>query len=127
MAGGTVPADCRLAFITGSAVRDCVAPYLPDGGPSGWPGGYCSNDGCTSFVNCPGTLGSCGADGFCYQSCVPGGLGQGNCRPGYVCSDELTVDGGTFALCVPDCRNPGFAGCGLISPGSTCNALGSCQ
>jgi hypothetical protein len=119
----TVDADCKEAFL-GGAARDCVPPYRPDGGPSGWPGGYCSNAGCISYLDCPGTTGSCGADGYCYNTCFPANLGQGNCRPGYVCSNDLTVDGGTFALCVPDCRNPGFAGCG---PGGTCTPLGYCR
>ncbi|MBL8922805.1 MAG: hypothetical protein JNJ54_28405 [Myxococcaceae bacterium] len=118
----TFNADCKEALL-GGATRECVPPYRPDGGPSGWPGGYCSNSGCDSFLDCPGTTGSCGIDGYCYNTCFPANLGQGNCRPGYVCSDDLTVDGGTFALCVPDCRNPGYAGCG---PGRTCSPLGSC-
>jgi hypothetical protein len=116
----TFDGDCRLALVSGGATRDCVPPYLPDGGFSGWLGGYCSNDGCSSFLNCPGTTASCGSDGFCYQGCVPSGAGQGNCRAGYVCDDDLTVDGGTFALCIPDCR---LAGCEV----GTCNALGYCQ
>jgi hypothetical protein len=116
----TFDGDCRLALVSGGATRDCVPPYLPDGGFSGWLGGYCSNDGCSSFLNCPGATASCGSDGFCYQGCVPSGAGQGNCRAGYVCDDDLTVDGGTFALCIPDCR---LAGCEV----GTCNALGYCQ
>ncbi len=116
-------ADCKEAIL-GGATRECVPPYRPDGGASGWPGGYCSNAGCDSFVDCPGTTGSCGRDGFCYSTCVGANLGQSNCRPGYVCSDALTVDGGTFALCVPDCRNPGYAGCGS---GRTCGLLGYCN
>lgn len=118
-----VNADCKEAIL-GGATRECVPPYRADGGASGWPGGYCSNAGCDSFVDCPGTTGSCGRDGFCYATCLAVGLGQSNCRPGYVCSDALTVDGGTFALCIPDCRNPGFAGCG---PGRTCGLLGYCN
>lgn len=116
-------ADCKEAIL-GGATRECVPPYRADGGASGWPGGYCSNTGCDSFVDCPGTTGSCGRDGNCYATCLIANLGQSNCRPGYVCSDALTVDGGTFALCVPDCRNPGYAGCGA---GRSCNPLGYCN
>lgn len=118
-----VNADCKEAIL-GGATRECVPPYRADGGASGWPGGYCSNAGCDSFVDCPGTTGSCGRDGFCYATCLAVNIGQSNCRPGYVCSDALTVDGGTFALCIPDCRNPGYAGCG---PGRTCSLLGYCN
>ncbi|MDP3231755.1 MAG: hypothetical protein Q8N26_03180 [Myxococcales bacterium] len=119
----TVSADCKVAFL-GGAARECVGPYNPDGGPSGWPGGYCSNSGCDSFLDCPGATGSCSNDGFCYNTCFPANAGQGNCRPGYVCSDAQTVDGGTFPLCLPDCRNPGSRWCG---PTGTCGALGYCQ
>lgn len=116
----TFDGDCRLAFISGSATRECVPPYRADGGPSGWLGGYCSNAGCGSFINCPGSTASCGSDGFCYRGCLVAGSGQDTCRAGYVCADELTVDGGTFPLCIPDCR---VAGCRL----GTCGLLGYCQ
>lgn len=118
-----VNADCKEAIL-GGATRECVPPYRADGGASGWPGGYCSNSGCDSFVDCPGTTGSCGRDGNCYATCLGANLGQSTCRPGYVCSDTFTVDGGTFALCIPDCRNAGHAGCGI---GRSCNPLGYCN
>jgi hypothetical protein len=120
----SVSADCKVAILSAGTTRDCVPPYRPDGGSSGWPGGYCSNIGCTSYLQCPGTNASCGDDDACYVTCLIAG-GQSNCRPGYICSYQLVRDGGTFPLCQPDCRNAGSTYCGAFG---TCSPTsGECR
>lgn len=130
--------------ITGAACSDdmncrppdtgaCIKATLPDGGPTGYPGGSCISE-CTmsgSDSYC-GVGGSCGLYldedltidprgvfiyGLCTQDCDAGVgvVGQGNCRTGYTCS------GGS---CRPRCDNAGAA----CPQGATCNTTtGACQ
>ncbi len=111
----------------------CWNQTLPDGGPSGYPGGSCSADcshGTLSVQNFCGDGGVCLLYGFsdqygplllglCERRCTP--PGQSTCRTGYVC-EPLNTPGTGF--CTPRCDNPG-ASC---PQGQTCNtSTGLCQ
>lgn len=113
----------------------CIQATLPDGGPSGYPGGactadcshsyeadFCGNTGyCTNAVYStpegPLVLWSC--ERFCDPSLVDPG-----CRPEYYCVQTV---GGLFpeGYCAPRCTNPGVT-CPPSAP--TCNtSTGACQ
>ncbi len=119
----------------------CFKASLPDGGTSGFPGGYCSAQ-CTEDSHCgPGAICTSflAADGstvsFCQKECPSPGSGQGNCRTGYACAgfEFRNPDGGSpvpspSGICQPHCSNPGTV-CAPRANGAAgaCNATtGEC-
>lgn len=102
----------------------CVPQTLPDGGLSGYTGGYCSAD-CTDFGqaicgNGSTCVGFSDAAAYCYASCPAPWAGQSTCRQGYVCSGLVQADGGAApsGFCDTSCKVAGAA-CGA---GSYCDA-----
>ncbi len=132
---GNAGGACTTTAQCGSANNFfCIAAALPDGGPSGYPGGQCVGDcslrldpaWCGDGGACLPYLGPSDTRGQrivweCSQGCNPAATAPNTCRPGYVC-DVYNTTAGT---CVPDCRN-NFAGwCGT---NSTCDATtGRCK
>lgn len=121
-------ADCQADG--GWEPGGCILPTEADGGPSGFPDGYCTAD--CSIVDC-GDTAMCinfGDDGtgnnllLCTDRCPNGGNGQDDCRPGYVCQSFIFPDGGvsTDGICWQSCKSPG-AECAQ----GTCNAQGYCE
>jgi len=110
----TRPADCAPTPVAGAP--ECFP------GAFGWPGGYCTNEGCNpSLDNCPGD-GVCelGMDGgsVCLDACDPGAP---DCRPGYTCFDASVVLGGASRhYCLPLCTDDGDCG-----PGEVCDNMGT--
>lgn len=119
------PEDCQSG--------QCIQELTEDGVPTGWIGGYCvgncilpSGYNTSSFFSGDALpQGTCAGDavcipaggamsrgdlGTCYDQCT----GDGDCRPGYGCLQQIQLGGGGSAnysngLCVPeDC---GSAGC----------------
>lgn len=82
----------------------CLSATLPDGGATGFTGGYCSAY-CISDAHCASDGGAFCAgiqpdstqqSAWCIQACTGPGMGQGSCRAGYVCRgyDTFLSDGG---------------------------------
>jgi hypothetical protein len=106
-------------------VGSCISAIYPDGGSTGWTGGYC-NPACASDGTCPAStcipiFGST----YCVGNCTGVGTGRGSCRVGYVCEGITFNDGGAapWGVCFPDCHNAGNSCTG----GTTCTTLGYCQ
>ncbi|MDP1826888.1 MAG: hypothetical protein Q8L48_26685 [Archangium sp.] len=116
----TVDMDCS---IPAGAIADCFPPTLPDAGPSGFTGGYCTRFGCTVDGEC-GTNGACfgigGTNTACFQTCPSSDGGQTTCRPGYVCNSFGLADGGQSldGLCDRACNAVGAPAC---PTGQVCN------
>jgi hypothetical protein len=115
--------DCMVnasLFNAGS----CIQNTETDGGPSGWPGGYCAPI-CFSG-SCPGN-GLCLSNGYCYEPCNAPGTGRSTCRQGYVCGYQTGEDGGTLVgqpgVCEPNCHNAGRT----CDTGTHCSSVGYCQ
>jgi hypothetical protein len=92
----TTQLDC---LVPSSTIADCLPGTLPDGGPTPFPGGYCSRLGCGSDEECaPDAGGIClgisASESACFQSCPSSDAGQGPCRTGYVCTAYMVADGG---------------------------------
>lgn len=109
---------------------------LPDGGPAGFPGGFCSAS-CTMAIDdawCGGDAGLCTGyvqawpDGpevhrVCERKCNPQ-LGSAECRPEYYCVRLYQYWYPTLGRCVARCTYPGV-NCPTYQ---TCNATtGECQ
>jgi hypothetical protein len=127
----TTDRECGAAPFFG-----CNTAELPDGGPTGFPGGQCTGN-CSLTINdnwC-GDAGVCLPGLFlvdnlgplvqwtCSQSCKPGVAGA--CRTGYVCEPFNA----TFASCSPDCRNNAATWCAETHGStSTCDSTtGLCK
>jgi hypothetical protein len=101
----------------------CFPESLPDGGPTGFTGGYCFTD-CTDFGDA-----ICGANAvclgignntdWCFSKCTTPGAGQGSCRNGYVCQGTRYTDGGPG----PD----SYCDTSCFAPGNGCNATAYCD
>lgn len=119
--------DCQ---VPAGAIADCIPPTLPDGGPSGVPDGECTRFDCMADSDCgPADAGNqCfglqAGGSACFKGCAQSGVGQSNCRVGYVCQAYTQADGGPSAdgVCSPSCAVPG-GGCSQ----GTCNSMGYCQ
>ncbi len=122
----TTRAEC---VTPAGSVADCFSATLPDGGPTAYPGGYCSRVGCSLDEECaPDGSAVCLArpsDTACVRRCAIPGSGQNSCRPGYVCrpyqlgTGEVATDG----YCGPRCDAPGE----LCPTGQSCDvATGAC-
>jgi hypothetical protein len=106
----------------------CIPGTLLDGGPSGFPGGFCIAD-CTQAAanNIPNYCGSAGAcldtgnGSICVAPCTSPMAGQSNCRANYVCTNGGVPGGPGF--CESSCANPGN---GCPDNTFTCNAMGYC-
>jgi len=105
----------------------CIPATLTDGGPTGFPGGFCLAD-CTaasanSIPNYCGDAGIClntGNFSVCEPSCASPMTGRSTCRANYVCTNGGISGGPGF--CESNCANPGN-GC---PTGFTCSAMGYC-
>lgn len=124
--GAPCTTDPECAVPTG-AIADCIKPTTVDGGPSGFPEGYCSRLGCGADSECAADgggicLGLSATETACYQLCATGGGGQSTCRTGYICRSYVQADAGLSVegFCVPRCDSPG-ASC---PTGSTCDPAG---
>lgn len=122
----SVDQDCRVP--PGSNAT-CMQSTLPDGGPSGNAGGYCSRLDCSSHSDCSSDGGAAcfyvGEDlTMCIRMCSqPHTL---TCRSGYACDGFLLADGGASLMggCFPACNAPGVGPC---PAGKTCNtSTGTC-
>jgi hypothetical protein len=114
--------DCRGGNDPFFGQGTCIVPTTPDGGSSGWPGGYCSPS--CYFLACP-SGGLC-VSSYCYESCPQPGGGRSTCRQGYVCTQNTDADGGVIAgpgFCQPDCHDQGD----MCINGTQCNAQGYCK
>jgi hypothetical protein len=119
----------------------CIKEQLPDGGPSGFIGGYCEGD-CTLAVDdsfcgpggtCLPTLGPTDGRGptvawVCQGKCafpVPDGGSSAMYDAGVVCRDQYVCNqfnNATFGTCDPNCNNAGAA-CAQ----GVCGDAGSCN
>jgi hypothetical protein len=122
--GVGIPCTATTQCTTGAS-PGCLPQVLPDGGQSGFPGGWCSS-GCNTDADCGpgGVCLSTGQQNLCFAACTGVRQAGNSCRSGYIC-DELTyVDGGaitTFGFCLPNCNtSPGFCT-------SVCTAGGWCM
>lgn len=124
-----VSADCSVP--TG-AIADCFPPTLPDGGASGFTGGYCTRFQCEGDSDC-GTDGGSQCFGIgasntaCFRGCPASDGGQSTCRAGFVCAAYGLADGGQSidGICDRACNAVGAPAC---PTGRTCNAgTGYCQ
>ncbi len=121
--------DCK---VPAGAIADCFPPALPDGGPSGFTGGYCTRFECNLDSDCSTDGGSAcfsigGMNTACFRNCPSSDGGQTTCRPGYVCEPFGLGDGGQSltGLCDRACNAVGSPAC---PTGRTCNATtGYCQ
>jgi serine protease len=119
----TADTDCATDDTFFATSGTCQLATNPDGGPSGYPGGYCTST--CQLGSCPGN-GICLTTG-CAELCTAPGTGRASCRAGYVCDTLYYIaDGGLVpgeGACEPDCRNAGAA----CPAGTQCNTLGTCQ
>jgi hypothetical protein len=102
----------------------CFPEQLPDGGATGFTGGYCFTD-CSDFADaiCGANavcLGINSTTAWCFSRCSTPGAGQGSCRNGYVCQGTRFNDGGVApdSYCDTSCLATGN-GC---TAGSHCDA-----
>ncbi|MBX5483378.1 MAG: hypothetical protein IRZ16_16275 [Myxococcaceae bacterium] len=118
------------SFLAGA----CFTQFDPDTGDNtGWLGGSCTAECSADPASMCGTTGIClgfqsqAGDQFalCMDRCSSPGVGQSDCRPGYVCEMYALADGGTApdGYCWPNCNNvAGFCG-----TAKTCTTSGYCQ
>jgi hypothetical protein len=106
--------------------RRLLPPTLPDGGASGFTGGYCTRFDCSVDSDCSPDGGaacfSLGANNTaCFQTCPSSDGGQTTCRPGFVCNSFGLGDGGQSltGLCDRACNAVGAPAC---PTGRVCNA-----
>jgi hypothetical protein len=101
---------------------NCISEFTADGGPSGYPGGYCSSVCLSLIFDCPDAPQGLCRGTNCVGRCSGAGTGRGTCRQGYVCAVLTTGDPGGY--CTPNCNNAG-RNCGTGQ--TTCRANGYCQ
>ncbi len=135
-AGTPPPVDAGVGRAVGAACTadsQCQPPgnafCLPPtfaGFNTGYLGGYCSRD-CSATSACPAgslciseSLGPGGTFMTCKTICSTPGLGQGTCRPNYVCQPNAAGAG----WCGPRCNNSSVP----CPNGTMCNnSTGYCQ
>jgi hypothetical protein len=129
--GGACTVDMECSIPTG-AIADCLPPTLPDGGPSGYTGGYCTRFDCSADTDCsPDGGAQCFGIGgnatACFQTCASSDAGQSTCRSGFVCEPYTLADGGLSqdGVCDRACNAVGAPAC---PTGRTCNmTTGYCE
>jgi hypothetical protein len=116
--------DC-MASSSFLNIGSCIMDTETDGGPSGWPGGYCAPN--CQVGSCPGNGVCMPYNQYCYEPCPAPGTGRSTCRQGYVCDYQTGEDGGMLSgqsgICWANCHNAGRT----CTNGTHCSTLGYCQ
>jgi hypothetical protein len=134
--GGPCASSTQCAFPPTNGY--CLTAAFPDGGATGFAGGYCSSQCLGAVFSSLNPDAVCGAGGTClvdsvdnsnvpnsadcYALCNGPGAGQSTCRTGYLCQSFQQADGGTApqGFCWRSCQ---YTGC---APGTICQASGYC-